>query len=220
MYASLTVSSALEVTSHTDEPRGYFAQSAETCGNARPEYPQASDAQPLVPSPPPVTLSDEQEEVLQMVMSGQNVFFTGSAGSLFPIPGPQTLTHVLPLQRSLGTGKSVLLREIISHCRALYSSSNELAITAATGIAGVNIGGCTLHSWAGIGLGKEDAEFLVGKLLGQFKNRRKRAGLGAAVARWMDVKTLIVDESKCLISDWKPGSNVFSTSIHDRRCLI
>ncbi|EPT04415.1 hypothetical protein FOMPIDRAFT_1085693, partial [Fomitopsis schrenkii] len=70
-----------------------------------------------------------------------------------------------------------------------------LAITAATGIAGVNIGGCTLHSWAGIGLGKESGEDLAGKLLGQFKNRRKRDGLGAAVARWMDVRTLIVDES-------------------------
>ena len=41
-----------------------------------------------------------------------------------------------------------------------------LAITAATGIAAVNISGCTLHSWAGIGLGQESAEQIVGRLLG------------------------------------------------------
>lgn len=90
-----------------------------------------------------------------------------------------------------------MLREIIAHCKRRYSHLDAVAVTAATGIAGVNIGGCTLHSWAGIRLGKESAEELAGRLLGQYKNRRKRVGLGAAVARWMHVKTLIVDESKC-----------------------
>ncbi|KAI0793365.1 PIF1-like helicase-domain-containing protein [Abortiporus biennis] len=83
-----------------------------------------------------VKLSKEQYDVLNMVRSGRSVFFTGSAG----------------------TGKSVLLRKIIEDCR---EKRIEFAVTASTGIAAVNIGGCTLHSWAGIGLGKEDKEELV-----------------------------------------------------------
>lgn len=99
----------------------------------------------------------------------------------------------------LGTGKSVLLSEIIRARRGdLYS--DRLAITAATGIAAVNIGGCTLHSWAGIGLGKESAEKLVGKFLGQDHYNREhwhgaRAYTSTAL-RWRKVETLIIDESK------------------------
>ncbi|CDO75871.1 hypothetical protein BN946_scf184672.g4 [Trametes cinnabarina] len=89
-----------------------------------------------------IKLSPEQQEVLDMVKRGKSVFFTGSAG----------------------TGKSVLLREIIKLRGGRPSS--RLGVTASTGIASVNIGGCTLHSWAGIGLGKEDKDALVGKILG------------------------------------------------------
>jgi ATP-dependent DNA helicase PIF1 len=78
-----------------------------------------------------------------------------------------------------GTGKSVLLRAIIDHFGG--GPSLQLAITASTGIAAVNIGGCTLHSWAGIGLGKESETKLYFKL----KNNE----------RWCSVKTLIIDES-------------------------
>ena len=46
----------------------------------------------------------------------------------------------------LGTGKSVLLRAII---QALGGPSPTVAVTASTGIAAVNIGGQTLHSFAG-----------------------------------------------------------------------
>ena len=71
--------------------------------------------------------------------------------------------------------------------------SATLGITASTGIASVNIGGATLHSWAGIGLGQEPVKNYVGKFFGQkkFKN---------VLDRWQQVKTLIVDEgmlTKC-----------------------
>ncbi|KAI0733992.1 PIF1-like helicase-domain-containing protein [Fomitopsis betulina] len=136
-----------------------------------------TDSQTVIVEPPSpsIILSAEQQEVLDMVKSGQNVFFTGSAG----------------------TGKSVLLSEIIRARRGdLYS--DRLAITAATGIAAVNIGGCTLHSWAGIGLGKESAEKLVGKFLGQDHYNREhwhgaRAYTSTAL-RWRKVETLIIDE--------------------------
>ena len=57
-----------------------------------------------------VCLSDEQEHILGLVQRGNNIFFTGSAG----------------------TGKSVLLREIINHFGGKVSE--QLAITASVRI--------------------------------------------------------------------------------------
>jgi ATP-dependent DNA helicase PIF1 len=86
-----------------------------------------------------------------------------------------------------GTGKSVLLREII---KALGGSvSSTLAITASTGIASVNIGGTTVHSWAGIGLGREPAKNFAGKFF-------KQQVFSPILTRWQTVKTLIIDESE------------------------
>ncbi|KAL5495571.1 hypothetical protein ACEPAI_1034 [Sanghuangporus weigelae] len=104
-------------------------------------------------------LSREQARVLEGVARGESVFFTGSAG----------------------TGKSALLREII---KMLDGPSIEVAVTASTGIAAVNIGGTTLHSFAGVGLGKGDAERLV-----EMVEKSK-----FALNRWRTTKTLIVDE--------------------------
>lgn len=67
-------------------------------------------------------LTAEQNEILQAVMRGRNVFFTGSAG----------------------TGKSFLLKRILG---ALPPESTVAA--ASTGIAACHIGGITLHSFAG-----------------------------------------------------------------------
>jgi ATP-dependent exoDNAse (exonuclease V) alpha subunit len=120
--------------------------------------------------------------------------------------GSIVCTQSLP-SRPLGTGKSVLLREIISFCGG--AGSSELAITASTGIASVNIGGCTLHSWAGIGLGNETAKQFVGKFFGQPKFK-------PVLERWQEVKTLIIDESAFVSQtkrDWQPDL-VFRFSIH------
>lgn len=93
-----------------------------------------------------------------------------------------TLTFIKLTGRiiSSGTGKSVLLRAIIDSLRQKF---DEVAITAPTGIAGVNIGGSTIHSWAGIGLGKERVEDLVSRL-----GRH-------AIARWKRTRALVIDES-------------------------
>ena len=152
-------------------------------------------------------LSPEQLYVLSKVQQGDSVFFTGSAG----------------------TGKSVLLREIIKAKGG--RPSLLLGITASTGIASVNIGGCTLHSWAGIGLGKEDEETLVAKIFGiakkAFKEEQQRRKVlqtrwakgeqltdeemrfmkgelddsrkSKILDRWRNVKTLIIDESACTL---------------------
>lgn len=94
----------------------------------------------------------------------------------------------------LGTGKSVLLRAIIA---ALGGPSPRLAVTASTGIAAINIGGTTLHSFAGCGLGKESVDRLVGKIRGQ-------RTLKHVWERWKSTKTLIIDESKYTLSGINP----------------
>lgn len=114
--------------------------------------------------PARVFLSEEQQHVLELVTEQKkSVFFTGSAG----------------------TGKSVLLREIIASLRKNYQREpDRVAVTASTGLAACNVGGVTLHSFAGIGLGKEDVPELVRKI----KRNQK------AKHRWMRTKVLIIDE--------------------------
>lgn len=53
------------------------------------------------------------------------------------------------------------------------------------GIASVAIGGTTLHSWAGIGLGKGSVEKLKWKV--QSKS--------VVCDRWRDTEVLVIDES-------------------------
>ncbi|KAF8832674.1 hypothetical protein HHX47_DHR1001745 [Lentinula edodes] len=106
-----------------------------------------------------IKLSKEQKQVLETVKAGGNVFFTGPAG----------------------TGKSVLLREII---KVLRSRKLEVAVTASTGIAGINIKGSTVHSWAGIGLGKEKAAILASRI----------ANSTHARLSWTETDVLIIDE--------------------------
>ena len=93
---------------------------------------------------PTIFLSDEQNAVLDAVVErGKSIFFTGSAG----------------------TGKSVLMREIIKKLRNKYKREpDRVAVTASTGLAACNIEGVTLHSFAGIGLGKESVPELVKKV--------------------------------------------------------
>jgi ATP-dependent DNA helicase PIF1 len=83
-----------------------------------------------------VVLSPEQKRVLRMVKDGKTVFFTGSAGARL---ASSPVYRVFVRSRTTGTGKSVLLREIIKVMGG--SMSPTLAITASTGIASVNIGG-------------------------------------------------------------------------------
>ncbi|XP_038179827.1 ATP-dependent DNA helicase PIF1 [Arvicola amphibius] len=72
-------------------------------------------------------LSEEQTAVLRMVLKGQSIFFTGSAG----------------------TGKSYLLKHILGSL-----PPTGTVATASTGVAACHIGGTTLHAFAGIGSGQ------------------------------------------------------------------
>lgn len=78
------------------------------------------------------------------------------------------------------------MREVIKALKIKYRSQgpDRVAVTASTGLAACNIGGNTLHSFAGIGLGKEPAKELLKKIKKNAKNRN----------RWMRTKVLIIDE--------------------------
>lgn len=69
----------------------------------------------------------EQSTALKILLSGKNVFLTGSAG----------------------TGKTYVLNQFIKKIR---SHGIPLAVTASTGIAATHLGGMTIHSWSGMGI--------------------------------------------------------------------
>lgn len=119
-----------------------------------------NEAQSEAKNVKPIILSNEQEYVLKQVLLGVSLFYTGSAG----------------------TGKSVLLRSIIKSLRDKYPKG--VAVTASTGLAACNIGGITLHSFAGFGLGQGKVENLIKKI-----KRNKKA-----FTRWRETRVLIIDE--------------------------
>ncbi|XP_077295412.1 pif1 DNA helicase [Arctopsyche grandis] len=111
-------------------------------------------------APSPLTteevLNDEQKRVLDACLGRCNIFFTGSAG----------------------TGKSFLLRKIISALPPDCAMS-----TASTGVAACHIGGTTLHAFAGIGAGEATIERCV-----------QMASKSAVAQKWKRCKHLIIDE--------------------------
>lgn len=94
------------------------------------------------------------------IAAGQNVLVTGPAGS----------------------GKSLLL----SRCSA--RSCGRLSVTASTGIAAMNIGGLTIHSFAGIGRAEGDPQLIAAKVAG---NRQK-------VQLLRELEVLAIDEISML----------------------
>jgi hypothetical protein len=78
----------------------------------------------------------EQTRAFQKFQDGNNIFLTGIPGS----------------------GKSYTLKKIINWSR---SSGFNIGVTATTGSAAILIGGTTIHSFLGIGLGTKTAEELA-----------------------------------------------------------
>ena len=108
-------------------------------------------------------MNDKQQKAITLMNNGENVFLTGGGG----------------------VGKSFVIRKFIEEYRKKSLNSQGLAVTSTTGVSAVLIGGKTLHSWAGIGLGKGD-------LIEKIKNNQK------ALSNWLRVKTLIIDEISML----------------------
>ena len=112
-------------------------------------------------------LTSDQKFPLHLIRLGLNIFLTGAAG----------------------TGKSYVLHHLIRALKEQHGNTT-VHVTASTGVAAAQIGGVTLHSFAGIGLGKGDPKILVKKMKEQ------------TVLRWRQARALIVDEVSMLDSDF------------------
>lgn len=69
----------------------------------------------------------QQNQALEMLKLGYNVFLTGAAGS----------------------GKTFILNQYIAHLRKFHV---PVAVTASTGIAATHLDGVTIDSWSGVGI--------------------------------------------------------------------
>lgn len=108
-------------------------------------------------------LSQQQRYAIDLALEGRNVFITGSGG----------------------VGKSFLIQRLIEE---LEARDRVVYVTASTGIAATNIGGTTVHAWAGIGTGTDPVEQLAARI----KLRQKRVK-----ARW-SCDVLVIDEISML----------------------
>ena len=133
---------------------------------------------------PPVsriqTLTEEQQSVLEYLLQGKNVFLTGGGGV-----GKSYLLSVienefpgLKRQRNLANGTSKLPR---------------VQLCALTGCAALLLGqkAKTLHSWAGIGLGKGTIQELATKI------RRNQK----AMRQWLCTDLLVIDEISMMTAE-------------------
>jgi ATP-dependent DNA helicase PIF1 len=112
------------------------------------------------------TLTTEQQKAYQAIVDGKSIFLTG--------PG--------------GTGKSFLLKTLYETIPE--RTGKHIAITAMTGCAALLIGrfAKTLHSWAGIGLGRDPPNTLAATI-------RKS---GKCLRRWLGTDILVIDEVSML----------------------
>jgi ATP-dependent exoDNAse (exonuclease V) alpha subunit len=108
-----------------------------------------------------------EQRFLSWALGGKNVFLTGQAG----------------------TGKSTLLRQYLDEAGVI---NQGIAVTASTGIAALNIGGTTIHRFAGIELGAAPNETFEEAT----KRLEARGFLSAQLARQRvrKIGTVILDE--------------------------
>lgn len=119
----------------------------------------------------PDELSPSQKQVYDLALNGETFFFSGPAGS----------------------GKSYVLQKLVTGLKNKYAGywGQSVYVTAPTGIAAANVGGTTIHSFAGYGLNLDiPFDTLIIKL-------EKNRGIPQ---RWKRAKVLIIDEVSMLSS--------------------
>ena len=111
-----------------------------------------------------INLGDEQKRVFRMMNStNDNLFITGKAG----------------------TGKSVLLQYFVRH------TSKQVAVVAPTGVAALNVGGQTIHSFFSMGLDIQDPDDFSQVSSMGYKRREILNG----------IQTLVIDEISMVSAD-------------------
>jgi len=115
-------------------------------------------AQEILKPNPHKMLTKSQKEALDIILKGKSVFITGVGGC----------------------GKTFLIRHFVKN----YKDHHKIAVTSTTGTSALHINGSTLHSWAGIGLGKGS----VGSIVTHIKKKKYLKD------RWKNVEILIIDE--------------------------
>lgn len=111
-------------------------------------------------------MSTVEQSFRRLLASGRNVLLTGQAG----------------------TGKSTLLRNVLA--------DPQVAVTASTGIAALNVGGSTLHRWSGMMLGPgrgDDPRDYLHELM-----RDKRHSVRQGLDRIRGCTRLVIDEISML----------------------
>ena len=109
-------------------------------------------------------LNTLQKKALSLILQGTSIFLTGGGG----------------------TGKSEFLKYFKKHY-----NTQRIAITSTTGTSAILIGGTTLHSYLGIGLGKGSMRSIAQKV-------RKKKYLRD---RWINLKILVIDEISMLSAE-------------------
>jgi len=126
-----------------------------------------------------IILNKEQSDAIKYFIAEKNIFLTGPAG----------------------TGKSVTLQKIKEHCQ---NNSINFGICATTGNAAFLIGGKTIHSYLGIGLGTGTAKEIYEYVRYKFPHTAKKI---------RELKVLIIDEISML-------DNVLFDKISDYLCYM
>ena len=81
-----------------------------------------------------------QQQALDIIQAGYNVFLTGPAGS----------------------GKTHVLNKFIQNLRM---NNYNIGVTASTGIAGTHLGGVTIHAWSGIGIRDQLTDYDIDNIM-------------------------------------------------------
>ena len=149
----------------------------------------AEGSSPLLASDEPSAapqMSNEQQRAAEAVRQGESIFLTGGAG----------------------TGKSYTLKSIIDLLRMMYGRE-AVFVTASTGIAACALGGTTVHSFAGIGLGRDSAKELADKV----------ASKQAVCKRWLSCRALIIDEISMLDGTLFEKLDFVARTVRGARCM-
>lgn len=108
----LTAKPLSRASSLSSRSFGVPVNTKQSASSSIARVPSHSTLRPFSKTPGSISLSQEQNHVLKLAQEGKSLFYTGSAG----------------------TGKSVLLREIIKALRKKYVSiPDAVAVTASTG---------------------------------------------------------------------------------------